>query len=176
MNKVKNNSMKLFKIIISFLIIIVSLHVHEPALCKDNPKKKYIKLMVVTAKSGLRMRKGPGKNHKKILVIPLNGLITITSIDKGTWFKTEWKGKPGWVFGGFLKEAPPWIENVHDFWINKDSHGDESATAFSNIASGGDGASMGCPGGIGPFKVEESVLAGKLIKISIVSEANYPFI
>ncbi|MCP4138194.1 MAG: SH3 domain-containing protein [bacterium] len=174
--------MKFFKIITAFLIIIVSLHVYEPVLCKDSNKKKYIKLMVVNAKSGLRMRKGPGTKYKKFLVIPRNALISITRIDQkkikimnieGKWYKTKWKGKPGWVFSGFLKETPPWLKNIQNFWITKDSNG-ESATAFSNIAAGGDGTSMGCPGGFAPFKVEESLLVGKEIKLKVVDEPLYP--
>jgi len=65
----------------------------------------------VQAAAGLTMREEPGTSGKSILIIP-NG-STVKVIEKGTteetisgktafWYKVDWNGKKGWVFGGFL--------------------------------------------------------------------------
>jgi uncharacterized protein YgiM (DUF1202 family) len=65
----------------------------------------------VTADVGLNMRDAPNLNAKKIGLIPYGeqvllveetgNRITISGAT-GKWSKITWKGKTGWVFGGFL--------------------------------------------------------------------------
>jgi len=65
----------------------------------------------VQAAAGLTMRDQPGTSGKSITVIPDGANVKI--IEKGTaeetiagktsvWYKIEWNGNRGWVFGGFL--------------------------------------------------------------------------
>lgn len=65
----------------------------------------------VQAAKGLMMRDHPSVSGEKITVIPDGNTVKI--IEKGTaeetigdkksfWYKVEWNGKRGWVFGGFL--------------------------------------------------------------------------
>lgn len=65
----------------------------------------------VQTAAGLTMREQPGTSGKSIAVIPDGSTVKI--IDKGSaeetisgktgfWYKVDWNGKKGWVFGGFL--------------------------------------------------------------------------
>lgn len=65
----------------------------------------------VQTAAGLTMREQPGTTGKSITVIPDGTNVKI--IDKGdteetiagktsVWYKVEWNGNSGWVFGGFL--------------------------------------------------------------------------
>jgi len=65
----------------------------------------------VQAAAGLTMRDQPGTGGKSIVIIPDGNTVKI--LDKGTseetiagktsiWYKVEWNGNKGWVFGGFL--------------------------------------------------------------------------
>lgn len=65
----------------------------------------------VQAAAGLTMREQPGTSGKAVVIIPDGSTVKI--IDKGSteetisgktgfWYKVDWNGKRGWVFGGFL--------------------------------------------------------------------------
>lgn len=65
----------------------------------------------VQTAAGLRMRDQPSTSGKEIVLIPDGNTVKI--IEKGTaeetigtktsiWYKVEWNGNRGWVFGGFL--------------------------------------------------------------------------
>jgi uncharacterized protein YgiM (DUF1202 family) len=65
----------------------------------------------VQAAAGLTMREQPGTSAKAIVIIPDGSTVKV--IDKGNseetisgktsfWYKVEWSGRKGWVFGGFL--------------------------------------------------------------------------
>jgi len=65
----------------------------------------------VQTAAGLTMRDNPSTSGKAIIVIPDGNTVKI--IEKGTteqtiagktsiWYKVDWNGSRGWVFGGFL--------------------------------------------------------------------------
>lgn len=65
----------------------------------------------VQAAAGLTMREQPGTSGTAIVIIPDGSTVKI--IDKGSteetisgktgyWYKVDWNGRRGWVFGGFL--------------------------------------------------------------------------
>jgi len=65
----------------------------------------------VETAAGLTMREEPGVSSKSIVVIPSGSIVNI--LNKGdieetisgktsVWYKVEWSGNKGWVFGGFL--------------------------------------------------------------------------
>jgi hypothetical protein len=65
----------------------------------------------VAVKDGLNMREEPSPTGKKMLTIPYRQEVLKLeekpesfTIDKteGKWTKVSWRGKTGWVFGGFL--------------------------------------------------------------------------
>jgi hypothetical protein len=70
----------------------------------------------VTAEKGLKMRETPSVSGREIMLIPRNGEVefleeqaqevTIAGT-KGKWTMISWKGRKGWVFGGFLSAVKP---------------------------------------------------------------------
>lgn len=63
-------------------------------------KKTYYK---VTARSGLRLRKGPSTSAAKILTIPYGTKLTGT-VSKG-WLQTTYNGKTGYCYAEYLKKV-----------------------------------------------------------------------
>jgi len=100
--KMKRNKV-LFLGIICFLIINSNFIIN----CQENTEES----RWVTADVGLNMRDSPNLKAEKISLIPYGekvllieetgDLITISGAT-GKWSKIKWKGKIGWVFGGFL--------------------------------------------------------------------------
>ncbi|GAA5225917.1 SH3 domain-containing protein [Paeniglutamicibacter antarcticus] len=65
---------------------------------------KKVSLKKVT-KNNLNLRQGKNTKTKALLVIPKNSAVTVTETS-GTWSKTSYKGKTGWVASSYLKNAP----------------------------------------------------------------------
>lgn len=65
---------------------------------------KKVNLKKVTT-SNLNLRKAKGTNTKVLLTIPRNTAITVVETS-GTWSKTTYKKKTGWVASRYLKNAP----------------------------------------------------------------------
>lgn len=72
----------------------------------------------VRADVGLNMRENPDINSKIIQVIPDEEMVILLeetgenvsiSGETGRWSKIEWRGKTGWVFGGFISNDNPKI-------------------------------------------------------------------
>ncbi len=70
----------------------------------------------VAVKDGLNMREEPSPTGKKMLTISYRQEVQKLeekpesfTIDKteGKWTKVSWRGKTGWVFGGFLSSNAP---------------------------------------------------------------------
>ena len=66
---------------------------------------------LICAESGLRIRTEPNLKSKRIGLIPYKTKILLLEEKKetvtilktpGKWTRVDWKGKKGWVFGGFL--------------------------------------------------------------------------
>jgi len=99
--------MKRITSILSALLVVLSLNFYISAQEKDN-------IRIVTAVKGLRMRQAPGSSGKVVTLIPFKETVTLLeekddSIDiagkTGKWTRVTWKGKTGWVFGGFLDKV-----------------------------------------------------------------------
>lgn len=58
---------------------------------------------VITAKSGLNMRKSASTSAAVLTAIPYNTTIKITT-EKGSWGKTTYDGKTGWVYLQYVKK------------------------------------------------------------------------
>ena len=74
-----------------------------PSPAMGLPAKK-VSLKKVT-KNNLNLRAGTSAKTKALLVIPKNSAVTVTEIS-GSWSKTGYKGKTGWVASSYLKNAP----------------------------------------------------------------------
>lgn len=64
-----------------------------------------INLMEVTARSGLKLRKGPGEGYDDIRLLPLGTIVTALS-ETGGWIQVDIEGDgsaDGYMFGGYLK-------------------------------------------------------------------------
>ncbi len=65
---------------------------------------------IVTAQSGLKMRSQPNTDGNVVVLLPVKSIVSIDEKGKeetiggkkSNWYKITWKGKTGWVFGGFL--------------------------------------------------------------------------
>lgn len=87
---------------ICFLISITFIQCPQPGRSK---------FAWIAARSGLRLRKTPDLNGKKIGLVPFNSRVEILeeagesrTIDgkKGQWTRIRWRQLKGWVFGGYL--------------------------------------------------------------------------
>lgn len=58
-----------------------------------------------TTKNNLNLRQSRSTKSKSLLVIPKNTALTVTEV-VGTWSKTKYKNKSGWVASEFLKNTP----------------------------------------------------------------------
>lgn len=65
---------------------------------------KKVNLKKITT-NNLNLRKGRGTNTKVLLTVPRNTAITVVETS-GTWSKTTYKKKTGWVASRYLKNAP----------------------------------------------------------------------
>lgn len=135
------------------------------------------RIKIVAIKEGLRMRSGPGTNYEKLSVIPYNGIVSINEVDQkkekisnkeGRWIRTAWNRQTGWVFDGFLGDAPQWLMSLEDFWL-----GGGDAVTLPAMSAGSKGAFMGCPGGIGPFTILEAYCLDKAVKLTVENEGLY---
>jgi len=70
----------------------------------------------VSAEKGLKMRETPSVSGREVTLIPYNSEVVFVEeqpqeVDiagtKGKWTMITWKGKKGWVFGGFLSAVNP---------------------------------------------------------------------
>lgn len=77
----------------------------KPAPRKAEPQAKATPSAQKTTKSNLNLRRGKSTTTKALVVIPKNTTITVTATS-GTWSKTKFKGKTGWVASRHLKNAP----------------------------------------------------------------------
>jgi hypothetical protein len=94
----------------------------------------------------LRMRSSSNLKSKIITVIPEGSLVKLLSEKgkeivisgvKGRWSQVKWKGKTGWVFGGYLAKistdnnAPPFVEydlsSLYDKKLSLKLEGNEGA-------------------------------------------------
>lgn len=83
---------------------------------KREPKKELSgKERWIESEIGLRMRDKPDLSGRKLDIIPYgdpvllleeSGAEKLIAGRKGRWSKVDWKGRTGWVFGGFLSNAP----------------------------------------------------------------------
>lgn len=98
--------MKTTKLLIATTLASLAL---MATVCK--PKVTDTGIRYVAVKDGLNMREEPSPSGKKMLTIPYRQEVQKLeegpesfTIDKteGKWTKVTWKGKTGWVFGGFL--------------------------------------------------------------------------
>jgi len=73
-------------------------------------------LGIVDTQSGMNMRAGPGTSNEQIGYVPNLGTIAILDLNgpeetiydiKSKWFRVEYQGKTGWMFGGFVKIISP---------------------------------------------------------------------
>ncbi len=108
------------------IIALLTLSLIFLTTCKNNSGKKTEKTpniitKKVTAKGGLRMRNAPNTKGKIVGLIPEHGNVTqikesgkeLTIAKKtGKWTYVNFKGKKGWVFGGFLVASK--MTNVPD--------------------------------------------------------------
>lgn len=91
-----------------FIIFLLAMTVTASTL---SALKLTDKTRFVIADVGLRMRDAPELGANKLGVIPFNQPVTLLEESgeeqtiagaTGRWSKVDWKGKVGWVFGGFL--------------------------------------------------------------------------
>ncbi len=96
-----------------FSLVLCSISRGQSCRCEAQEDNAYHQWYVITAPSGLSMRKGPNKNAAKIDAIPFGEEVLACGItgfretieDKtGNWLKVTWGDKIGYVFGGFLAE------------------------------------------------------------------------
>ncbi|MCS6820955.1 MAG: SH3 domain-containing protein [Microscillaceae bacterium] len=109
---------------------------------------------VVTAKSGLSLRKSPDFKAKLITVLPANAVVEVIEKDKadelkgkkGNWYKVEYGKYQGYAFGAYLKMGHK-LEATNDTKINtaseaeggnnvKTNFGDAIQKALVNAKSG----------------------------------------
>ena len=71
------------------------------------------KLLIVSSKTGLKLREEPTKKSTIIDIIPYGSFVEVVEKTKGKelidgiyncWYKIEYKDKTAWVFGGYLVE------------------------------------------------------------------------
>ncbi|EKR16759.1 SH3 domain-containing protein [Leptospira interrogans] len=102
--------MKIIKIIILLLIFSAL------ACDRNNKEEKFsVKNLYVLPESGVKLRKDPDLTGTVIEVIPKDTMVIIfgeakeeIEIDKikGRWFKARHYDREGWVFSGYLSNAP----------------------------------------------------------------------
>jgi hypothetical protein len=86
---------------------------------KENKKvKSYVDYkigdtLIVLANGGLKLREKPFQTSNTLLIVPDNTEVVVIEIDPnhvkinniwGSWVKTKYMGKEGWLFDGFLIE------------------------------------------------------------------------
>lgn len=96
--------------------------------CGEEKKMRYI-----AASSGLSLRFAPRAGSRRVAVIPFRDEVNVEKESgrkrtiqgkTGRWSRVVWKGKKGWVFGGFLSETMPGDEKeemVPGVWLWKRS-------------------------------------------------------
>ncbi|OIH83807.1 hypothetical protein BLJ79_13975 [Arthrobacter sp. UCD-GKA] len=72
---------------------------------KAQPQAKATPSAQKITKNNLNLRQGKSTKTKALVTIPKNTTITVTATS-GTWSKTKYKGKTGWVASSYLKNAP----------------------------------------------------------------------
>lgn len=72
--------------------------------------------MYVNAEGGLRIRAEPSQDAPAVGLIADRSEVrwsektateTMVGLRRAPWYKVEYEGKTGWVFGGFLEDHPP---------------------------------------------------------------------
>ena len=109
--------MKKIKYIFILLFCIFVL-LYNTTLSKN--KIEYDGEAIVISKSGLVLREKQGRTSQKMLTIPYESAVKLVAAHTGgrgsfetiygigsNWYKVNYKGKIGWVFGGFLKRKNP---------------------------------------------------------------------
>ncbi|MDO2936126.1 SH3 domain-containing protein [Paeniglutamicibacter sulfureus] len=76
----------------------------EPSAAATGIAAKKLNLKKVTT-NNLNLRQGKSTRTRVLLTVPKNTTVTVTETS-GTWSKTTYKGKTGWVSSRYLKNAP----------------------------------------------------------------------
>ena len=110
----------------------------------------------------IEIKENPSSQSKNIGMLDEKVLIKVDSISSEVdifkniinyWVKINLPKKQGWIYYESLKEAPKSILLFNGFFLNKKNR---IGISFESIPiSGSLGATMGCPGGIGGFKIDD---------------------
>ena len=102
-NKLKNTIKKVFAICLS---VLSTFTIFSSALAVTAEAATYkTGVYVIVEKQGLNIRQKPNVSSQKLGAIPNNTKITVTSIS-GSWGKTEYNKKTGWVCLDYAKYSP----------------------------------------------------------------------
>ena len=83
----------------------------QVSLTDDSIPFQNSKFILITSRNGLNLRLEPSVKSRKILTIPYGSMLPVKEVNKqfetiqkrnGYWLKTEYTGKTGWVFSGFV--------------------------------------------------------------------------